>query len=79
LLAVKYPYTDYGKKVALRLLDMGTNQAWLIREIRTHCTYCVDSSNLHKILTGQLKRSRLIPIINDILFSNEKHCEGSTQ
>jgi hypothetical protein len=66
-----HPYTEYGKKVAIRLLDMGNSQAWLIEQIHARVPYSVDSSNLNRILTGRIKTSRLIPIIDSILFPED--------
>lgn len=60
--------TEYGKKVKTELISINKNQEWLICEIKRKLpdSY-VDGSILNKIFKGQIKDSKLIPAIDEIL------------
>lgn len=67
----KKPLTEYGKRVKSKLIDLNMTQEWLVSEIKKHMpdSY-VDSSLLNKIFVGEVKESRIIPVINEILQLN---------
>lgn len=65
--------TEYGKKVKMKLIDLGKTQEWLIKEVKKeNPEIFVDASVLRKIFTGEIKQSALVPIINKILNLQEK-------
>lgn len=60
--------SDYGLKIKSELLTRGLTQSWLITEIKkVEPNAYVDSSVITKLLNGQIKRSRITGIINNIL------------
>lgn len=67
----KRPLTDYGITVKLKLLKAGKTQKWLIEEVKKLLpeTY-LDTSNLYKIMTGEIKSSRIETAINEVLDIN---------
>jgi hypothetical protein len=54
-------------EIKFKLISSGLTQEWLIAEVRKETEQYIDSSCLYKIMTGQIKESRLIPIIKKIL------------
>lgn len=46
--------TDFGKRVKIRLIEMGKTQEWLINQVREKTGSFFDSSYLHRILSGKL-------------------------
>ncbi len=62
----KHPLTTYGKKIKMKLFDMGESQEWLMQEIRKRSDLFVDCKLLNNIMTGKTNSS-VIPIINEIL------------
>lgn len=67
----KKAITDYGRKVKGKLLDLNMTQEWLVGEIKKRLPDAyVDSSLLNKIFVGDVKKSRIIPVINEILFED---------
>lgn len=69
--------TDYGKRVKMRLVDLNVTQGWLIEKIKqlSPNSY-VDGSVLNKIFVGEIKESKLIPLINSILFDSDNISGG---
>ena len=64
----KKPLCNYGKKVKLALMEQNRKQEWLISEIkRRYPDIYVDSSNLYKILVGDITSGRVVSAINEIL------------
>lgn len=64
----KKPLCNYGKKVKLALMEQNRKQEWLISEIkRRYPDIYVDSSNLYKILVGDIASGRVVSAINEIL------------
>ncbi len=60
--------TEYGKKVKTELIKIDKNQEWLIDQIKSKLPNSyVDGSVLNKVFKGQIKNSKLIPVINEIL------------
>jgi hypothetical protein len=61
--------SQYGLKVKSELLSRGLTQNWLINEIKkAEPDIYVDSSIITKLFNGQIKKSKLIGIIDDILW-----------
>lgn len=69
----KFPLTDYGLKIKIKLLFLNKTQEWLINEVREKVPeFYIDSSNLYKIMTGQIKTSKAISVINEVLGIEEE-------
>jgi hypothetical protein len=64
---LKRPLTPLGKEIKMTLLDLNETQEWLIDQAREKSGMYVDSSNLYKLMTGQLHSKRLENAIRDIL------------
>lgn len=64
-------FTPFGKVAKKRLIDIGRNQSWLIEQIKAKTGLYVDSSYLHKILTGKLSTPRIVQAICEILDISE--------
>lgn len=45
---------DFGKRVRIRLIEMGKTQEWLISRVKEETGDFFDSSYLHRILSGKL-------------------------
>ncbi len=45
---------NFGKRVKIRLIEMGKNQEWLINQVKEKTGDFFDSSYLHRILSGKL-------------------------
>ncbi len=63
----KYGFTDFGKTVKKRLIDLDTSQAWLISQLNQDTGLFVDSSYLNRILTGRCNSEKIIASISKIL------------
>ena len=68
----KNALTNYGRSIKKKLLDMDKSQEWLIREVNNKCTIMVTSSYLNRIMTGKVRKSAAIQVINNILDINEE-------
>jgi hypothetical protein len=59
---------DYGEKINIRLVELRRTNTWLVEEVKkAYPNHYFDSSLLHKIKAGEVKKSGAIPIINEIL------------
>lgn len=65
----KYPLTDYGIKVRIKLIELNKSQEWLIRGVAEKTNMFVDSSLMNKILTGRTNSERITNAINEILWT----------
>ena len=65
-------FTDFGLCVKTELLRSGRSQTWLESEIRAQTGLFVDSSYMHKILTGQRNAPKITQAIRDILDIQEE-------
>lgn len=67
----KRPLTEYGLEIKFRLMKMSRTQNWLIEEVKKLLpqTY-LDTSNLYKIMTGEIKSIKIESAINQILDIN---------
>lgn len=64
----KRPLTDYGKAIKLKLLDLNKTQKWLIEEVKKLLpNKYIDTSNLYKIMTGEIKSNEIEAAINEVL------------
>lgn len=64
---LKRNLTEYGIKIKTELLRQGKTQNWLIDEIKQKTDKYVDTSNLYKLMTGQIANSEISGAINEIL------------
>lgn len=60
-------FSEYGKKIRYRLLDLDENQNWLIEQVKNRTGLYFDSSYLHKIMSGSLSTPSIVGAINEIL------------
>lgn len=67
-------YSDFGKEVKKRLVDLDKQSNWLIAQVRERTGDYFDSSYLHKILTGKVPsatgrngKPSKVEVIRDIL------------
>lgn len=67
----KRPLTEYGVEVKVKLMKLNKTQKWLIEEVKKLLpeTY-LDSSNLYKIMTGEIKSIKIETSINQVLNTN---------
>lgn len=70
--------SDFKKTVKHRLVDLDKTQEWLMQEIRKRTAskgkpdgMFIDSSYLQKILNGQRKGKKIVPVICEILDIEE--------
>ena len=64
----KKPLSDYGKKIKIALMEQNRKQEWLIAEIKSrYPDVYIDSSNLYKILIGEITSGKVVSAINEIL------------
>lgn len=70
----KRPLTEYGVEVKVKLMKLNKTQKWLIGEVKKLLpqTY-LDSSNLYKIMTGEIRSTKIESAINQILDINYTH------
>lgn len=59
--------TDYGKRIKMRLLELGKNQNWLIEQVKDKTGLYYDSGYMTKILNGSAKSSNITSAIDEIL------------
>lgn len=64
---LRRPLTPLGVEVKTRLLVLNETQEWLIGQAKEKTGMYVDSSNLYKLMTGQLHSERLEGAVRDIL------------
>ncbi len=60
-------FTEFGKDIAKRLIDIDHDQVWLIDQVREKTGLYFDSSYLHKIRTGKLATPKILAAIREIL------------
>lgn len=59
--------SEYGKRIKMRLAELGESQNWLIAKVGESTGLFFDSSYLHKIMIGKEKSRNIINAINEIL------------
>ncbi|TQI68968.1 XRE family transcriptional regulator [Clostridium sp. KNHs216] len=72
---LKRALTPFGMEVKTKLLSIGQTQEWLIAQAKECTGMYVDSSNLYKLMTGQLHSKRLENAVRDVLKISEKGSE----
>lgn len=63
----KRALTPFGAAVKVKLLNMNQTQEWLIAQAKERAGMYVDSSNLYKLMHGQLNSQKLESAIREIL------------
>lgn len=64
----KRPLTDYGIEVKVQLLKLNKTQMWLIEEVKKLLpNKYLDTSNLYKIMTGEINSPDIVSAINQVL------------
>ena len=61
------PFTDYGKEVKKKLIELDKSQTWLIEQVKEKTGMFVDCSVLNKVLTDRLNSKPIKTAINEIL------------
>lgn len=79
----KRPINEYGMRIKVELLNRNKTQTWLIDEIKKILpNKYVDSSNLYKIMTGEISSPEICKAINTILkldtIKKQNDQKGST-
>jgi hypothetical protein len=64
---LKRPLAPLGMQIKISLLNLNETQEWLIKKAREKTGMYVDSSNLYKLMTGQLHSKRLESAVREIL------------
>ena len=64
-------FSEYGKKIRHRLVDLDENRSWLISQVRGKTGLYFDNGYLWKIETGRLETPSIIEAINEILDIKE--------
>lgn len=59
--------TDYGKRIKMRLVELGKDQNWLIQQVTERTGMYFDSGYMHKIMTGKNKSKNITKSIDEIL------------
>lgn len=59
--------TDYGKRIKMRLLELGKNQNWLIEQVSGRTGMYFDSGYMYKIMIGQNNSKNITKAIDEIL------------
>ena len=64
----KKPLTAYGIEIKMRLLTLQKTQKWLIEEVKKILPdKYLDTSNLNKIMTGEINSKEISGAINEVL------------
>lgn len=64
----KRPLTDYGIAVKVELMKLNKTQTWLIEEVKKRLPEkYLDTSNMYKILTGEINSPDIVLAIDSIL------------
>ena len=70
----KRPLTDYGIEIKVQLLKLNKTQAWLISEVKKLLPdKYLDTSNLYKIMTGEINSPDIVSAIDQILDLHYTH------
>lgn len=64
-------FSEFGKTVKKRLIDLDKTQGWLIASVREKTGLFFDDSYLHKILTGQRNAPKILQAIRETLQMDE--------
>lgn len=72
-------FSDFGKTIKKKLVDIDKNQEWLIGQVRAQTGGYFDSSYLYKIMSGMhenTKAARAIRNILDIQDCNQSNTQS---
>lgn len=64
---MKNKYSDFGKQVKIRLIELDRTQEWLISRCKEKTGLFIDSSCLNKVLTGRSNSATIKNAISEIL------------
>lgn len=64
-------YTQFGKTVKKRLIDIDRSQGWLCERVREKTGMYFDDSYLSKICTGARSPKKMVAAIREILELEE--------
>lgn len=64
-------FTEFGKEIGKKLIDLGKPQIWLIDAVRNKTGLYFDDSYLYKIKTGQIATPKIVQAIREILDMSE--------
>lgn len=64
---MKYIYSDFGKEVKKKLIEIDKTQEWLIAEVKKDTGLFIDSSYLNRIITGRSNTPKIVASIKKIL------------
>lgn len=73
----KAKLTEFGMAVKAALLREGKSQVWLEKEVTARTGRYMDSSLMHKILTGKRRAARTVEVICQILGLASEYHRGS--
>ncbi len=59
--------TEFGKEIKVELIIRNQSQTWLIEQVRQRTDQYIDTSNLYKLMTGQINNSGLTEVIAHVL------------
>ena len=64
----KKQLTAYGKQIKIKLVELDHTQAWLIEQVKKILPgKYLDTSNLYKIMTGEINSPDIQSAINQVL------------
>ena len=64
----KKQLTAYGKQIKIKLVELDCTQAWLIEQVKKILPdKYLDTSNLYKIMTGEINSPDIQSAINQVL------------
>lgn len=69
---MKNKYSDFGKQVKKRLIELDETQEWLISKCKEKTGLFLDSSYLNRILTGRSESKTIKSAITEILCLENK-------
>ena len=64
---MKHPFSDFGKRIKVAVLERGVTQEWLIAQVREKTGLYFDSSYLNKIMIGTNGNEKIVSAIKEIL------------
>lgn len=70
-------FTDFGKEIKKRLIDIDKTQNWLIEQVRNKTGQYFDDSYLYKIMVGKRPAPVIVQTIREILDFSKPENGGS--
>lgn len=59
--------SDFGRKIKIRLIEMGKNRLWLIEQVKEKTGMYFDGSYLWRIESGRNMPEKIVTAIKEIL------------